>query len=188
MSRALDVQWASHRRTTRADAEPNHNPRPSNDEPRQTQAHRARRIVLFVSAIVGTGVLVLGFITDLHVRSELRQACSSLQVTRVHLALSVGRLSLVESTLGRTTSRRDALQVELTATSQELGELWTFVYLAPRHLLELVLVHLRSDDTNQVERPNGIRTRVSTLRECPGMSSAFDHVVFSLVTKFEASS
>ena len=120
MSRALDVQWASHRRTTRADAEPNHNP-PSSDEPRQTQAHRTRRIVLLVSAIVGTGVLVLGFVADLHVRSELRQARSSLQVTRVHLALTVGKLSSVESTLGKTTSQRDALQVELTTTSQELA-------------------------------------------------------------------
>ena len=70
---------------------------------------------------MGTGVGGLGIIADLHVRSELRQARSTLQVTRVHLALTVGKLSSVEATLGKTTSQRAALQVELTTTSQELA-------------------------------------------------------------------
>ncbi len=39
----------------------------------------------------------------------------------MHLALTVGKLSSVEATLGKTTSQRDALQVELTTTSQELA-------------------------------------------------------------------
>ena len=102
--------------------DPGSDPRWQQRPERQGQhPSRLRRMVVLVGAVVGTSVLGSGIASDLHVRSELRQARSTLEFIRMHLALTVSKLSSVESTLNMTTSQRDALQVDLTTTSQELA-------------------------------------------------------------------
>ena len=77
-------------------------------------------MIVIVGAIVGAGLLGTGVVSDVHVRSELRQAQTSLKATRSHLTLTLRSLLSAESTLAKTTSQRNVLQTQLTTTSQEL--------------------------------------------------------------------
>jgi len=83
--------------------------------------HGPRRIVLSVAALVGIVALGLGINSDMHTRSQLRQAQASLSSARSKLQLTLRSLSTDVKELKRTTGQRDTLQSELTTTSDELA-------------------------------------------------------------------
>ena len=65
-------------------------------------------------------LLTTGVLSDLHVRSELRQARSTLKTTRSNLALALRNLSSAQAVLLRTAGQRNVLEFELTTTAHEL--------------------------------------------------------------------
>jgi beta-xylosidase len=73
------------------------------------------------AAALGFAALGVGINSDLHTRSELRQARSALKATRSQVRLTLRTLTRVEATLLRTAAQRTDLQGELAATSQDLA-------------------------------------------------------------------
>jgi len=88
---------------------------------RAVARRRGRVAVIVTAALVAGSLLTLGIVSDLHVRSELRQTRSSLEVTRSQLVNTLTRLATTEATLASTTEQRDTLQSELATTSQDLA-------------------------------------------------------------------
>ena len=93
-----------------------------------TPAVRRQRPVRWVVGIVVAAALVTGTVSDLQVRSQLRQTRSSLRsaqdrlaATQSRLAMTLATLRSVETGLGTATDQRDALQVELRITAWELS-------------------------------------------------------------------
>ncbi|HVA04706.1 MAG TPA: family 43 glycosylhydrolase [Acidimicrobiales bacterium] len=74
-----------------------------------------------MAGIAALALLTTGLLSDLHVRSELRQARSSLKATRSRLGITLKRLSSAEASLTSTTGERDTLQLALNNTSRELS-------------------------------------------------------------------
>ena len=97
-------------------------PRTSAPAPPRKSVPRRRRLFALVAGLVAMALLAAGVCSDdLHVRSELRQARSSLGVTRSRLAITLKRLSSVETSLTATTGKRDTLQAALNITAWELS-------------------------------------------------------------------
>ena len=88
-------------------------------ERRQAHRHR-RRWIRLVGAVFGVGVIGLGVVSDLYVRSELGHTRTSLKRTQSSLAFTLRRLSSTDSALAKVASQRDVLQGQLTTTSPEL--------------------------------------------------------------------
>lgn len=81
---------------------------------------RYKRFLALWAGLAALLLLTTGVLSDLHVRSELRQARTSLKTTRSHLALVMRNLSSTQAVLLRTAGQRSVLQAELTATAHEL--------------------------------------------------------------------
>jgi len=94
-------------------------PRPRETPPRR----RRRRLVLVVvpAVLVGSAVLAAAVRSDLQVRSELRQARSSLSTTRTRLTSTLENLSAVKTSLTATTTQGETLRVALDITAWELA-------------------------------------------------------------------
>ncbi len=97
-------------------------PRADDVVPDATSAPTPRRHRLWaVAAAVALALVLTGIISDLQVRSDLRQARASLASTRAHLTVVLANLSAVEATLARTSAQRSDLQAALARTSQQLA-------------------------------------------------------------------
>jgi len=109
--------------------------------------------------------LTAGVVSDLHVRSQLRQAQSSLAVTRSRLAVTLKHLSSVEATLTTTTNERDTLQVELEITGSELSG---------------AEVNLTTTEANLTNANTGLTlkaTEIATLNTClAGVGQALNQI------------
>ena len=101
-------------------------------------------------------LLAAGIDSDLHVRSQLRQARSSLEVTRSRLAITLKHLASVETSLTASTNEGDTLQVELKITGLELSG---------------AEANLTSTQTNLANANTGLTlkaTEIATLSTCLG--------------------
>jgi len=170
MSRALDVQGASRRRTRRP-ARPDHTPRPPYDKPRRTQARRTRRIVLFVSAIVGTGLLGFGIIADLHLPIRVTPgafvAAGHSGAPRTHGGKVV--VGGIHPGKDHQPARRVAGRTHDHLTRARYGKSEPDVGLATRHLLDLPGVHQHQLVDSILERvPHGLQNNSGRLHHRPG--------------------
>lgn len=82
---------------------------------------RRRRLIALAAVLCALAMLTVGVRSDLRVRSELRQDRLSLGVTRSRLAVTLRRLTSVQTSLSSTTGERDTLQVALKITAWELS-------------------------------------------------------------------
>ncbi len=89
--------------------------------PRRRSQRRRKRLLTLVAVTAASALLTTGVLSDLHVRSELRQARSSLRATRSRLVKTLKRLSSAEAGLASSTAQRGTLQLALNNTARELS-------------------------------------------------------------------
>ncbi len=88
---------------------------------RKSVRRRRRRLLALVAALCALAMLTAAVRSDLQVRSELRQDRLALGVMRSRLAVTLRRLTSVQTTLSATKGERDTLQVALKITAWELS-------------------------------------------------------------------
>ena len=124
-------------------------------------------------------VLVIGILSDLSVRTELRNERSSLRVTQGRLSTTLKTLSSVETTLASTTSNRDALRVALQITAWELSSAKADL-ASTQGALASANTNLASTQSNLANANTGLYlqgTAISALNTClSGIEQALNQI------------